>query len=253
MSVVSAIKKELEDFGKHLKPVPVTVFTVGALMLFVYDFYLRGRGYDDLIRPHLKTMPWHDQEYWRCIWWTLVPILALLVVPHASLRTATRVSPDDKVPTAGFGLGNWRLGLGAVLLFYAVMIPVLLIFAVPSPDFQARYPLCAEATASTGKFVFYEACLVAYFIGWEYFFRGFLTFGLEKTFGVWTIWVQMLPFVVMHFDKPDLEALSSIFAGVVLGWLALRTRSFWYGAVIHGGVDVTLDLMLTASKHFHHH
>ena len=90
--------------------------------------------------------------------------------------------------------------------------------------------------------------MIAYFIAWEYFWRGFMTFSLEKTFGPWVIWILMLPFVVHHFEKPDLEALSSILGGLALGWLALRTRSFWYGAFIHAATDLTLDVLMVIAK-----
>ena len=47
----------------------------------------------------------------------------------------------------------------------------------------------------------------------------------------------------------DLVTAGQILGGLALGWLALRTRSFWYGAFIHGAVDVTHDLMVTWLKH----
>jgi membrane protease YdiL (CAAX protease family) len=55
--------------------------------------------------------------------------------------------------------------------------------------------------------------------------------------------VQVAPFTVMHFGKPELEALGSVVAGVALGLLALRTRSFWYGALTHAVVAVTMDVL----------
>jgi membrane protease YdiL (CAAX protease family) len=45
----------------------------------------------------------------------------------------------------------------------------------------------------------------------------------------------------MHLGKAELEALGSIAAGIALGVLALRTRSFWYGVLIHGVVAVWMD------------
>ena len=59
--------------------------------------------------------------------------------------------------------------------------------------------------------------------------------------GLAAILTQVLPFAVMHLGKAEPEALGSIIAAVALGVLALRTRSFWYGAVIHGIVAVLMD------------
>lgn len=250
MRLVRAIRDELRLFVSQLKPMPTTVFVVGAFVLWIYWYGFKLDFFDVFVAPRLKG---HPVAYLDCLWWTLGPIPFLILIPHFALKIARRFSPDDPVPTEGFRLGNWRYGLTTVGLFYAVMIPVLLVFVLPNATFQANYPMCAEATATPLRFAVYELALVSYFIAWEYFFRGFLLFGLEKTLGVWTVFAQMLPFVVAHFDKPALEALSSILAGVALGWLALRTRSFWYGAIVHGGVDVVLDLMMTAWKHAHGH
>ncbi len=57
------------------------------------------------------------------------------------------------------------------------------------------------------------------------------------------IWVQLLPFVLMHTGKPEIEAFASIVAGIALCVLALRTRSFWYGALLHAAVAGTMDLV----------
>ena len=47
---------------------------------------------------------------------------------------------------------------------------------------------------------------------------------------------------MIHCGKPMHESIGAIVAGVVLGTLAMRTRSIWFGVVIHCGVAVTMDL-----------
>jgi len=56
-----------------------------------------------------------------------------------------------------------------------------------------------------------------------------------------------LPWMVMmysigHYAKPILEVNGSIIAGFVLGYLALRHRSFFLGAVLHWSIALTMDL-----------
>jgi membrane protease YdiL (CAAX protease family) len=46
----------------------------------------------------------------------------------------------------------------------------------------------------------------------------------------------------MHAGKPGPEAIGSIVAGVALGILALRNRSFIPGAILHWSVAATLDI-----------
>jgi len=60
--------------------------------------------------------------------------------------------------------------------------------------------------------------------------------------------VQTLPFALLHTGKPEAEALSSVFAGVALGWLALRTRSFWWGALLHAAIAFAMDLCAAWSR-----
>jgi CAAX protease family protein len=112
------------------------------------------------------------------------------------------------------------------------------------PAFQRKYPLFRGATASTPLFIGYELAYAAYFVAWEFFYRGFLLFGLGNVIGRWAVFVQMLPFAILHFGKPEIEAFSSVFGGLVLGWLAWRTRSFWYGVAIHASMAVYLDLLV---------
>ena len=70
-----------------------------------------------------------------------------------------------------------------------------------------------------------------------------MLFGLERKFGNYTLLIQTIPFAVMHYTKPLPEAIGSIIAGVLLGILALETRSFLYGAAIHWLVAMTMDVV----------
>jgi membrane protease YdiL (CAAX protease family) len=53
---------------------------------------------------------------------------------------------------------------------------------------------------------------------------------------------MVVPYCMIHFGKPWAEALAAIIAGVVLGTLALKTRSIWSGFLIHVTVAVSMDL-----------
>lgn len=157
----------------------------------------------------------------------------------------------------GLGLGDWRAGFGFCALFFAVMLPIVYV-AARSKAFSGSYPLAGQGAftlargekteVSLALFAAYEAGYFAYFIGWEFFFRGWMLNALLPRFGrSGAVLIPTVPFVVMHLGKPELEALGSIVAGVALGVLALRTRSFWYGAFLHGVIAVWMDLLLSLS------
>ncbi len=49
---------------------------------------------------------------------------------------------------------------------------------------------------------------------------------------------------MIHFyGKPFPETIGAIFAGIILGTLAMRTRSIWGGVLIHVGVAMTMDAL----------
>jgi membrane protease YdiL (CAAX protease family) len=147
----------------------------------------------------------------------------------------------------GLGLGDWRFGLKAVLLMFFAFLPILAVVSY-SPAFQAKYPLFASAKDSGLHFVLYQLAYVVYFIGWEFIFRGFMLFGLKPSLGFYSVFVQTIPFALLHFGKPQIETIAAIIAGVLLGYLALRTRSFWYGWLLHSLIAVSNDLLAMAHK-----
>lgn len=161
----------------------------------------------------------------------------------------------------GLGLGDWKAGFTISGLFLAVMLPAVWV-AAQWDAFKGMYPLAgsgaytlrienAPDVISWKLFVAYELGYVFYFIGWEFFFRGWMVNGLLPKMGrLGALLVPVAPFAVMHLGKAEPEALGSIVAGLALGILALRTRSFWYGAFIHGAVAVFMDLVSTRTVPF---
>jgi membrane protease YdiL (CAAX protease family) len=48
---------------------------------------------------------------------------------------------------------------------------------------------------------------------------------------------------MIHYGKPLPETMGAIGAGLLLGTLAMRTRSIWGGVLIHVGVATTMDVL----------
>jgi len=123
---------------------------------------------------------------------------------------------------------------------YLVMLPVLFHVA-EDPRFRATYPFVPAARADAGAFWKWEAAYLFQFIALEAFFRGYLLFTLAKRMGWTAIFVMVVPYTMIHFHKPLPETFGAIFAGTLLGAMALRLRSFWGGALLHMGVAFTMD------------
>jgi hypothetical protein len=54
---------------------------------------------------------------------------------------------------------------------------------------------------------------------------------------------MVVPYVMIHFSKPYLEACGAIVAGTVLGSLSMKTGSIWAGFLIHSTVAILMDLL----------
>lgn len=123
----------------------------------------------------------------------------------------------------------------ALVLF---MLPLLWI-ASAQPGFYHFYPMYKPV--SMGMWLLYESIYMAQFFSVEFFFRGFTLFRLEPRFGYHAVTIMVVPYALVHIHKPFAEALASIIAGLVLGMLALKSRSIWPGLVIHCAVAFSMD------------
>lgn len=138
------------------------------------------------------------------------------------------------------------------LIFLGAMVPLLLVALLYPPlakPFQAYYPMRPEA-ASNWHFLFYwEVTYGFYMFCWEFFYRGFLTFGLKRAFGpVAAVVLQTVGFGLMHYHKPTLEFASSFIGGAALGWLALRGKSFYPCFAVHWAISIIVDLLAIHAK-----
>ena len=209
--------------------------------------------------------PKAPESYWLintalCLWVPLVVILLFL-----------------KSEPSQFGLtrGDRRLGLKWTLIAWVGMALILaVVVSIPSlrTQFQSQYlygrlsqplsgvgPVFFMQHVNLKALVYYELGMGFYMFCWEFFFRGFLLFGLQKSFlKTWgAVIVQALIFALLHWSyiphasKPPVEVLSAIPGGIILGILALRTRSFVYGFLAHWAISLTLDLILLVPFIFH--
>jgi len=170
------------------------------------------------------------------LYWFGMSALLLGAAPLLALRLL-----GEPLRDYGLGAGRWRRGLWLSGALLGAMLPVVLV-ASRFPAFAGHYPLAPAAASTWPLFALYQAGYALYFVAWELVFRSFLLFGLYRRVGVLAVYLQALPFALLHFGKPEAETLGSIVAGVALGYLALKTRSFWWGALLHAAVALAMDL-----------
>jgi len=150
-----------------------------------------------------------------------------------------------KLKDFGWGFGDVKLGLKILLLIPFVIVPAIYI-AAQMPDVRSEYPLAKSLLQNQTHLWFYElAYVMFYYVAWEFFFRGFLQFGLKNKFGaVSAILIQTISSCLVHIGKPEGEIVGAIVVGLIFGYIALRTRSIWYVFLLHASIGVLTDLFI---------
>lgn len=198
------------------------ILTLTAVLLTVV--YYHGR------------MPFLHPDYQLFGWQTLNFIL-LFLVPVLVVRFIFREPLRDY----GLCLGRVDIWGKYLLLFVVVFLPVAA-FASRLPEFNAFYPRYVPARFNPWLLFPSAAGWLVYFWAWEFFFRGFLLHGLGKRMGGIAIFLQTIPFTMAHFAKPELECYAAVVAGLVLGLMAWRGRSFVGAWLVHWIAATTMDL-----------
>ena len=220
------------------------IYVSAVVLLVVFNYWalpswFLGTGFPDRIVGWLGEDSAQYRELFGYQYWGVASIVLRVLVPAALIVFVLHERPRD----FGFRLrGQWPQ-LRPYLIAFGVMIPVLFLVSGLG-SFQAKYPLYDGAVLGGWHFWGYHLFYGLQFLGLEAFFRGYLLFGLYPRLGNHAIAVMMIPYVMVHFGKPVPETFSAIVAGFVLGYLALKSKSFLWGWMLHWGVALTLDVMV---------
>lgn len=175
----------------------IVTITIVSTLLFMMDYYHR----------------FTPSKYWdRVILYLFIPLVVTVVL--------FRDNPREY----GFTLGDWKAGLAITSIGILIMAPVIYYLGSGNPAMQKYYQ---PYTVGLPWTTFLDL------IGWEFIFRGWILFAYARKFGPEALWLQAVPFALMHNGKPEVETLSTIFGGFAFGWVAWRTKSFVYPFLIH--------------------
>jgi hypothetical protein len=157
-------------------------------------------------------------------------------------------------PFYGFTLQNYDVKPYLVML--AIMLP-LIMAASFLPDFLESYPRVNElssldfANSSHFKhFAIYEFLYGLDFFSIEFFFRGFMILAFVGIVGPRAIIPMAYIYVVIHWNKPMGELISSFFGGSLLGIVAYYSRSIVGGILVHVGIAWMMEVGAFISKYF---
>lgn len=149
----------------------------------------------------------------------------------------------NKPKDYGISLGKIKIWIKDLAFFFCIML-IVLILAFKFSNLGSFYPLYKKAGKNWNFFITYELIQLFHMFAWEFFFRGFMLFGLAKKIDYRiAILTQTIPFALLHYRKPPLEAYGSILAGFFLGIMGIRAHSFIPCAMLHFLVALTGDIL----------
>lgn len=210
------------DFKTSYVFISVAVITFLSMVFATPMFYYEHLGRDKLMSR---------------LYWLLTDGLIMFVFSVVSIKFVLK----GKLSDYGFKFGDKKFGLITSLVFFLVMLPIVWIVS-SSESFANTYPLGgSELKSNLVLFLIYELCVLVYMLGWEFLWRGYMLFGLKVKLGYYAIFIQMIPFFILHKGKPELELFASIIAGLILGIQALRSNSFFYCWLLHSCVMISID------------
>jgi uncharacterized protein len=179
--------------------------------------------------------------------WTYYLSTALLfgLLPALVIRFFWR----DSLADYGLRIGDWKFGLRSVAILLPLISLLFLLPAASMEDMRATYPVDRAAGDSLSRFLVHTGGrILLFYTAWEFLFRGFLLFGLRRITGdAVAICVQTIPSALWHINYPAGELYMSIAAGLLFGWLALRTRSILWPLLLHAGIGVVTDTSIILS------
>ncbi|MDY0003715.1 MAG: type II CAAX endopeptidase family protein [Polyangia bacterium] len=237
----------LKELGRELLR-PESIAILAVTLLLVTRYYLGySRSGQRLLggiwawaagaAPLLGHPVWQKQVL-AVVLQLAVPILLIWLLHRKRLRDF------------GLGLGDWRLWLPIAALIFIVQVVVVAFFLSKDPAYLGRYPSFAPARAGGGLFWAWEASRLFYMLSWEFLFRGYLLFALEKRFGYAALAIQTLPFVMWHIvgAKPISEIYFTVASGLLSGLFVLLCRSVWPVVLLHAFGAILLDIFIVFGR-----
>lgn len=233
--MIKEFKKEVGNLISAIKTLgfrEVFIFMSVSIITFVSMYYASP----NFFRKHFDTS---DDKFYSTLYWFSADGFVMLIIPLLMIVFVLKGKPSDY----GFRTGDYKFGIKSSLFFLAFMLPLIWIFSA-NESFAKMYPQGGSYVRENVHVLFYYELFVGfYMLGWEFFWRGYMLFGLKEKFGYYAVFIQMIPFFILHRGKPDIETFASIFAGLLLAIQAWRANSFIYCFIVHWLVMIFIDVL----------
>jgi len=157
---------------------------------------------------------------------------------YFTLPVAIIVLLKGRLREHGLALGDWKQGLLWTSAFVALSLASTWFAVHYIPGIRRYY----YGEAFDWALI---ASTVAYMVAWEFFFRGFLLFGLRKLGFTAANIIQTVLFFLMHIGKPAPELYSTLLTGLIFGYLTYRCKSVIPMIIIHSAIFLSVVFFAT--------
>lgn len=221
----------------------VAVLILTSVLLTFFYYYGRPVYFRSSLERDVVELLGMEKSTYRGLlsytYWAVTSVTFRIALPMLIIWFWFKESVRD------YGFRLWEKGHGKYYLgMFLFMLP-LLVGVSFMESFQDKYPFYDDAGKSVIHFGTYQVMYGIQFFALEAFFRGFLVFALFKRFGYYAVIIMTIPYCMIHFGKPIAETLGAVIAGVILGYAALKSKSWLPGALLHWSVGFTMDVLCT--------
>ncbi len=207
--IYQMLMTELIAIGSFIRKNGIELTVVSSAILFLV-----------LSEQHSIGEEWVDALFF----YAALPLFVILILRKNPLNYGLR-------------LGNCRLWGFYVVITCLIALPVL--FGVSKLDSLQSYYTMTDFNL----FDYFWRTLI-YLAAWEFIFRGYMLFGLKNKFKKASIFIQMIPFVLLHLGKPEIEIISTIPMGIFFGWVTYRGNSVWPAVIIHVFINIVFRIIV---------
>jgi membrane protease YdiL (CAAX protease family) len=233
-------------------PRPLVALAIAALVLTMQEYYGGRVFFDHTFRPLMVDwdvthgnstfkLSRYDELYGYG-WWAFTRIFGY-TFPFVLWKI---FFPKDSLLDLGFRLKGFLSHLWIYAIGLGIVVPVTW-FVSRSPDFGLYYPFYKTSQRSWFDFLTWEAMYFAQFFALEMFFRGWWLGVLRRSFGSGAIFAMAVPYCMIHYGKPYLEACGAVVAGIFLGSLSMKTKSIYTGFMLHITIAALMDWLALSS------
>ena len=236
--------KERLGFGSPVDA-RATIVLLSSVLLLIAAWHwdrppaFRGTALERSIVDFLGTTGVEYEGTLSYLFWGVAATFWRIIIPLGIIVLVLRRRPVEY----GFRLKGILPHLPLYGLLYLLMLPIVL-WVSTFDSFLQTYPFYDLAAEGGLQFWLYQGGYMLQFVALEAFFRGYMVFGLRERFGAaFAVMIMTIPYVMIHFGKPVPEIFAAVGAGLILGHLALRSKSWIPGVFLHISVALTMDVL----------